>query len=433
MFENPLITSFLKTMYTRCPVCKKRLIDTIVFRHASYTWTEKCDLCDTIAVKLKNPTLEILAEITGMQVEELYNELKDEGFAKILIAEVKGILDYGVRVPLCFPGSVSWEITYKCNLKCLHCYVESPRVVDELSTDEALKVVRDIAEMGFVTVALSGGEPLLRRDIIQIASELYQYGVNPVIVTNGTLLTRETVTKLAKAGVKHVQISIDSFNEEVHDWFRGGKGVLHRALEGLCNCVENGIDVVINCVVARFNYKELSRFLKLAYKHGAKAVNFIPLIPLGRILEHRKDFELNMKEYLEISSSLMRLREEVPIDVTFEYPQIPSPSILERLDLKATMLIGGCNAALSRCNITADGYVQPCNVLRVNAGNIRRESLKDIWTESPIFNDLRDRSKLRGKCSKCKYKHLCGGCRGRAYAVFGDYLAEDPYCPLTWA
>jgi MoaA/NifB/PqqE/SkfB family radical SAM enzyme len=85
-----------------------------------------------------------------MQVEELYNELKDEGFAKILIAEVKGILDYGVRVPLCFPGSVSWEITYKCNLKCLHCYVESPRVVDELSTDEALKVVRDIAEMGFV-------------------------------------------------------------------------------------------------------------------------------------------------------------------------------------------------------------------------------------------------------------------------------------------
>jgi AdoMet-dependent heme synthase len=324
------------------------------------------------------------------------------------------------------PLMVSWNITRECNLSCLHCYRDAGRKDDgELTDEEGLRLIDEIARCGFRLLILSGGEPLMRRDLPELIRHASGLGVRTVTGTNGTLITEERAQALRDAGLSRCGISIDSSDREQHDAFRQKQGAFDQALAGIEACRKAGLPFQVHTTVREKNCAEIEKITDFALSLGAVAHHIFFLVPVGRALSMEEE-QLKAGEHERLLRRILKKQQSTSIEI--KPTCAPTFMRIARqmdMDLRFTR---GCLAALSYCVILPNGDVHPCPYLPVNAGNVRKHSFADIWSRSPELNELRQPPKGK-KCGSCEYTVICGGCRARAYhASGGDFLQDDPGC-----
>lgn len=323
------------------------------------------------------------------------------------------------------PSLISWNLTKKCNLRCPHCYMEAGKKdEDELSSAECFSLIDELKEMGTEMLILTGGEPLLRRDIYDIASYASEKGIWVVMGTNGVLVNEKVAKKMVDCGIKGVGISIDSLDPEKHNNFRGSPTAWQHSVKALDICREQGLEVLVQTTVMEMNYEEIPKMIDFAREKGAWSFNLYFLVHTGRG-EQMND--LSPKRTNEMLTNLVDIQDKyrpmlVRSKCAPQFKQIAFEKGMPGLES------GGCMAGTQYARIMPGGDITPCPYMTVVAGNVRDKGFKDVWQSSPVFDDLRDTANLKGRCGACELKDLCGGCRCRAYAAFGDYLQEDPAC-----
>ncbi len=360
---------------------------------------------------------------------------------------------------------VFWETTKACNLSCRHCRAVPQRALgpDELDTAQAFELIDQIAEVGKPVLVLSGGEPLFRPDIFDIGAYGVERGLRMALATNGTLITEEIARRIKDAGFSRVAISLDGARADTHDQFRNLPGSHARAIRGIQFLREAGVSVQINSTVARHNVAELPEMLDLALDLTADALHLFMLVPVGCGVEIAPTEMLPADEYERVLHWFDEESKTCPIDLKAtcapHYYRIRAQRIAEersRGDMSSTFIAPGtrakaapvllhgdghgpqvsalsamtrgCLAGTAVCFISNTGKVFPCGYLPVEAGDTRTQSFKSVWGGSPIFAQLRDYDALEGKCGECRFTAICGGCRARAYAATGSFLAEEPFC-----
>jgi heme b synthase len=336
------------------------------------------------------------------------------------------------------PRLIAWELTNACNLACIHCRASAIKdpAPDELSTAQAKHFVDELVEYKPIII-LTGGEPLLRSDVYDIAKYASGHGLRVVLATNGTLLTPDIVKRLKEVGIQRVSISIDGSTKETHDTFRGEKGAFESALRGIDILKNEGLSFQINTTITKRNLTQIPNIYDLALQLGASALHIFLLVPTGRGEDIESD-EIPPEEYERVlnwfydkskNSSIQLKATCAPHYFRIMRQRAKAEGIKitkETHGLEA--MTKGCLGGTGFCFVSSTGNVYPCGYLPALAGNIRQKPFKMIWEKSKVFNDLRDLGKLKGKCGECEYRAVCGGCRARAYALTGDYLDEEPYC-----
>ncbi|MDK1031226.1 MAG: radical SAM protein [Planctomycetia bacterium] len=331
------------------------------------------------------------------------------------------------------PRLIAWEVTRQCNLACKHCRAaaRSEPYSGELSTEECFRLLDNIASFAKPIIILTGGEPMLRPDIYQIAAYAHNLGLRVVMAPCGALINDETAARIAASGISNISISIDGATAESHDAFRGISGAFDSALGGIEAAKRAGIDFQINTTVTRHNLEELPDILALAVRMGAKVFNPFLLVPTGRGKD-LADQEITAEEYertLQWFAAQGR-GGQIPIRVTCA----PHYQRILRQEgcpgAPAGHPVKGCMGGQSFAFISHRGNVQICGFLDVECGDLRREDLdfKKIWDTSDVFQHVRDVDSYHGRCGYCDFRKVCGGCRARAFALTGDYLAEEPFC-----
>jgi heme b synthase len=351
------------------------------------------------------------------------------------------------------PRLIAWELTGSCNLKCVHCRASAveERDPNELSTDEIKNTIDNIASFASPILILTGGEPLVRGDVYEIAKYATEKGFRVVVGTNATLITPEVARKLLDAGVRRISVSIDASTPGAHDKFRGLPGAFEESITGAKAAQAEGLDFQVNTTVTKRNVDDLQAIHDLAIELGAAAHHIFLLVPTGRG-EDLKDEEISPEEYENVLNWMYDMQKKMVKEVpATRHPHgrggmfmkatcaphffrvMDQRSKAEGLELEMekagfNAMTGGCLGGTGFSFISNTGDVYPCGYLPARAGNIKEKPFKEIWEESPLFLDLRDPKKLKGKCGKCQYKVVCGGCRARAFAKYDDYLESEPYC-----
>ncbi len=336
------------------------------------------------------------------------------------------------------PQIVSWNVTQACNLRCLHCYLgAAKRAARELSTEEGLSLINGLAALGTELLILTGGEPLLRRDLLTLARHASGCGLMVVVGTNGTLLDASAARALTESGVRGVGISVDSLDPEKHDAFRGAKGAWKKALHAIDVCLAEGLEVALQTSVLPMNHEEVPRIAAFAREKGVRAFNAYFLVCTGR---GEKLTDVTPQQHEALLDELIAVQERYSGERDrFMVRAKCAPHIkrlacerLRRGDIgavAAVMLLAGagCPAGRSYLRIGPEGDVTPCPYLPVALGNVRRQALREIWQQAEPLQKLR-RLELRGRCGACEFREQCGGCRARALAASGDLFGEDPWC-----
>ena len=406
------------------------------------------------------------------------------------------------------PRLIFWEVTKGCNLRCVHCRATATELASptDLPTEKALDIINQIADFGNPILILSGGEPLYRPDIFQLAKHATNRGLRVALATNGTLVTKEIAKKVVDAGVQRVSISLDGADAETHDSFRGIPGAFDAAIYGFRNLKELGMPVQINMTIARHNAEQLPRVLYMVRGLGADALHTFLLVPVGcgvdiadeqmvppeeyerllnwfydqaqigdielkatcaphyfrvvrqRRAEERKSAGAGAAPVAEASAAApahgigpteMTMPGSTGIDLRPGHPGaghfkpsglrhdgMPHPHHPGGDPNAMNAMTKGCLAGTGVCFISHEGEVYPCGYLPALAGDLRKQPFAEVWNDSQVFNTLRDTDKLTGKCGCCEFRNVCMGCRARAFAVKGDYMAEEPFCvyqPKTMA
>jgi len=334
---------------------------------------------------------------------------------------------------------IAWEITRNCNLECAHCRAAATNgpYQGELDTDSAFKLLDQIAEIGNPIIILTGGEPLMREDIFEIAYYGTKKGLKMVMAPNGTLINESNAKKMVRSGIKRISISLDGDNSKFHDSFRGVSGAFNAVMDGIKASKEAGIEFQINTTVTKANFNRLEKIQNLSIKLGAVAHHIFLLVPTGRG-KYMIDQEISAEEYEKALNWLYDRSKIVPLQIKATcaphyYRILRQRAKKEGRDVTfktygLDAVTRGCLGGIGFCFISHIGIVQPCGFLDINCGDVTKTDFSEIWNNSETFLNLRDYSKLKGKCGKCSFKRVCGGCRARAYEATGDYLAEEPLC-----
>jgi radical SAM protein with 4Fe4S-binding SPASM domain len=345
------------------------------------------------------------------------------------------------------PYVVSWNLTYRCNLACEHCYLDAGAkpLVDtenfadrsELGTEECFRVIDEIAAFApeCLTI-LTGGEPLLRRDILDIVGRAAQRGLWVVVGTNGVRITENLATRLADAGARGLSLSLDALDPDRHDRFRNVRGAWQNTVEGAEILNTAGLPFIVQTTAGSHNLGELDAIADFAHARlAAKVWNLYFLVPTGR---GQFVSDMTPAQYDEVLASLYRIQRQYERRMLVNAKCAPHyiKTVLETGDDRARIRIysggaGGCPAGTHYMGIRPNGDVTPCPYLPVFAGSLRSERLTDLWTSSELFTGIRRRSALGGRCGACEMNGHCGGCRARAFGMTGDLMAEDPLCTHT--
>ncbi len=385
------------------------------------------------------------------------------------------------------PRLIFWELTKGCNLRCIHCRASATELSSpsDLSTQAACDIIDQIATVSAPILVLSGGEPLFRSDIFQLARYGTDKGLRVALATNGTLVTKQVAQKIVDSGVRRVAISVDGADALTHDTFRGIPGAFDAALRGFRNLKDLGMSVQINTTIARHNAHQLPRVLELAKSIGADALHTFLLVPVGcgvdiadgqmvppeeyeRMLNWFYDQSLEggielkatcAPHYFRVvrqrraaehrSAAAAAQAAQSAIPVAHDSPGIgptdmtmPGSTGIELKPQGIGRAVGhpgthpsdmnamtkGCLAGTAVCFISNQGEVYPCGYLPALAGDLKRQSFADIWEKSVVFHQLRDVNNLQGKCGCCEFRNVCMGCRARAFAATGNFLDEEPFC-----
>jgi radical SAM protein with 4Fe4S-binding SPASM domain len=343
------------------------------------------------------------------------------------------------------PLVISWNLTRKCNLKCSHCYINATtqNFTDELSTEESKLLIDQVSEVSRPLLILSGGEPLLRKDVFELIRYGTEKGLKMAMGSNGFLLDNAVAKQLKEAGIKTVSISLDSKIPEQHDEFRGVSGSWEKAISAIKALRENDVLVQVNTTVTQQNYNEIDDIMSLAEEIGVENFHLFFLVPTGRGAKIT-DISPAMYEDMIKTTFTKAVKHRLNVKPSCA-PQFMRIAEEMALGLDMRQWIRGCIAGLYYCRIYPNGEVTPCPYLPIKLGNVRETTFKDVWFNSRVFKALRDFNNLKGKCGVCDYRSLCGGCRARAYGLSsdfidfcgdlhepaelkGDYLGEDPWC-----
>lgn len=335
---------------------------------------------------------------------------------------------------------VFWETTTSCNLKCIHCRASAvaERSPNELSYQQSRDLLSEIASFARPVIVLSGGEPLVRPDILEIARFGHSLGLRMVLATNGTTVDGRIAREMVEAGIQRVSVSLDGVDAATHDSFRGLPGAFDDALRGIEHCKAAGMPVQINTTVAKHSLHQLPGILELATSIGACALHLFLLVPTGCGKEISGREMISPAEYENVLNWLYDASKESPINLKATCAPHYFRVMRQRAKaegIKITpethgleAMTKGCLAGSAVCFVSFRGDVYPCGYFPVSAGNVLETPFHTIWNDSELFRSLRDPSLLKGKCGVCQFARVCGGCRARAYAETGDYLDEEPYC-----
>jgi radical SAM protein with 4Fe4S-binding SPASM domain len=367
--------------------------------------------------------------------------------------------------PFARPYVVSWNLTYRCNLACEHCYLDAggtPQVGtenfadrSELGTEECFRVIDEIAAFApeCVTI-LTGGEPLLRRDILEIVGRAAERGLWVVVGTNGVRITENVARRLAEAGARGLSLSLDALDPDRHDGFRKVRGAWRNTVEGAEILNRTGLPFIVQTTAGSHNLGELDAIADFAHDRlAAKVWNLYFLVPTGR---GQFVSDITPAQYDDVLASLYRIQRKYDrrmlvnakcaphyIKTVLEHSVAGTDAIPEAQSASAPSWpgsspirtysggAGGCPAGTHYMGIRPNGDVTPCPYLPVFAGTLRNSSLEDLWTSSELFAGIRRRTSLGGRCGECEMNGHCGGCRARAYGMTGDLMSEDPLCSHT--
>ncbi|MGV8175716.1 MAG: radical SAM protein [Methanothrix sp.] len=340
---------------------------------------------------------------------------------------------------------VMWNLTKACNLSCQHCYMDaSEKAHEEMTLDESVSLVDELADLQIPILIFTGGEPLLSRNFYALAFHAREVGLRTVISTNGTLITPVVARLLAEAKIQYVGVSLDSVDPKKHDIFRGVAGAHARALEGLKNARDAGLKTGLRITLTRDNWQDVPALLNLALQENIPRFCLYHLVPTGRgagIADRDVTPEQRRSVIRLLAQAAEELKDEnieilttdSPMDGAFLMEILKDDPRRENVR-KLLTNAGGCSTGVKVANINHRGDVHPCHFMpQVVVGNVRERSFRDIWIDNPSQEllALRDaKSHLKGACGKCDYLELCGGCRQKAYYYNGDLLAEDPTCIL---
>jgi radical SAM protein with 4Fe4S-binding SPASM domain len=388
----------------------------------------------------------------------------------------------------CFPGKrtqtsskpapplrlLFWETTTGCNLACSHCRrleVSEELSKNDLTTEQSIAMIRSLPEVGKPILVFSGGEPLKRPDIYELAREASAVGLPTALATNGTLVDEEVARKIVDAGFRRVSISLDGPDAPTHDIFRGA-GAFDQSIAGFKALRAAGMSMQINTTIAKHNFRKLDQTYQLALDLGADALHAFMLVPVGCGMTLDDSVKLSAEEYEQTLHWIYdrSLEGKVHLKATCAphyfrimrqrakadgrpmpgrnghghgheaagHPHAHGgghpgghPGATGEADM--TAMTKGCLAGQAVCFVSHTGEVFPCGYLPVSSGNVKEHGLPKIWRESHIFADLRGESHLGGKCGACEYNKVCMGCRARAYSEDGDYMAEEPNCSFVSA
>jgi radical SAM protein with 4Fe4S-binding SPASM domain len=338
-----------------------------------------------------------------------------------------------------FPAHPVWEVTTACNISCVHCHVRAGAGrAGDLSTAEGMRLLEGLAEVAeFRMVAFTGGKPLLRPDLFTLLSHARDLGFSSTIATNATLVDGLTARRLSDAGVVIAAVSLDGADPATHDRIRGVPGAYAAAMAGLQALKEAGILLHVNITVMEYNERALWEVAALADEIGAAILIIYQLVPVGRGEGIREAaLDTDRTGHLVTTMAEVQRRSGLVVEPVAS-PQY-WPFLLARAGITrgpllrlAEFLFHGCAAGRGFVYIKPEGTVLACPFLDVPCGNVRDRPFYEIWRDSPVFFALREREhQLKGSCGECMYNRVCGGCRGRAYATTGDFLAADPSCFL---
>ncbi len=336
---------------------------------------------------------------------------------------------------------MSWEMTAACNLHCVHCRSSSDEYasVGKFTLEKSKQFIDEITSFASPVVVLTGGEPLMREDVFEIAKYGTEKGLRMAMATNGTLVTDEICEKIKESGIRIVSMSLDGPNAEVHDDFRGVEGAFEGTLHAAELFNKHGIKFIINSAFTKRNQEYIGETFRKAKAMGAHAWYMFLIVPTGRgedimaELVSKEDYDDILKWHYELERS----EDEILVRPTCapQYYRVwHEQSKLDGLDAERRSLSfstgggKGCIAGQTICFVNSEGDVLPCSYFPLAGGNVFEKPLKEIWETSELLNDMRDFKSYEGKCGKCRYLGVCGGCRARSYAVTGSYMAEEPFC-----
>ena len=355
------------------------------------------------------------------------------------------------------PFTVAWEITRACGLACIHCRAEAQPRRDpaELTTQEAFGVIDQIVEIGGPILIVTGGDPLMRDDCFDIIERAASRGLRVAFSPSATgRCTRKAIERGRDAGVSRIHISLDGPDADSHDAFRGVKGSFQRTLEILRSIQDAGVSLQVGTTVSRYSVARLPEIAALIAAYGPVMWSVFFLVPTGR---GQASDMVSAEEHEQTFNWLYETAKTSPFDIRTTAAMHYRRVVIERRRAEAAtgaasrpngepaafanvagagysfqgemgMSMKGVNDGDGFAFIDHVGNVCPSGFLPLPAGNLREQGFAEIYRESPLFRDLRDRSLLKGKCAVCEYTPVCGGSRARAYALTGDYLESDPSC-----
>lgn len=334
---------------------------------------------------------------------------------------------------------IAWEVTRSCNLACIHCRASARDIPyeNELSTAECISILDNIETFAKPIVILTGGEPLLRPDVFDLAAYGNARGFRMTMAVNGTLLTAEKARRMVECGIQRISISIDGATAASHDAFRQVSGAFEGALRGMENARTMGLEFQINTTITRQNHHELAAIQELAVRLGAVAHHIFLLVPMGRGRDIA-DEAIDAEQYEKTLHWFYEQRDKVPLQLKAtcapHYYRILRQRAKEdgrEVNFQSFGLDAvtrGCLGGVGFVFISHVGDVQPCGYLEVKAGNVRETPFREIWEKSEVFTRLRNFKDYKGKCGACEYVRVCGGCRARAFESTGDYMEAEPLC-----
>lgn len=324
------------------------------------------------------------------------------------------------------PLYIAWEVTLLCNARCVHCYSESGPGVHhsgQLSTEEGLRMIDDLADAGLLVLAFSGGEPLIRRDIFQLIGRAVERGLVVNVATNGAVVRDRMARRIKQAGVRSVTVSLDGATAKTHDGMRQFPGLFDRTVRAVETLAAHGLRVVVSFTPTRLNYQEGPAVVALAHQLGAQAVNMSEYVPAGR---GTIDLALSPAALQDLLHEWITMRREYAGRMRIIWH-----------DCRAAMLVppeerdlyNGCGAGKLTARIRVDGTLTPCVFLPNPVGNLRTTPFREIWSRSPLLHKIRDRELVgESNCGSCELKGVCGGCRAVSMAYYGTPLRGDPSC-----